>query len=129
MKPLSEKENPVATRQQPAGITLRRTAAQDLDFVVALDAANIGRGRRFYFGRRLKAALAQPALHVQFSAEQGGKFVGFIMARQLLGEFGRAEPALRLEAMGVAQGEHGLGIGSTLLARLESEAKRIRVPA
>ena len=121
----------MATRKQqkPAGITLRRTAAQDLDSVVALDAANVGRARQFYFECRLKAALDQTALHVQFSAEQDGKFVGFIMARQLLGEFGRAEPALRLEAMGVAQGEQGHGIGTALLARLESEAKRIGVPA
>lgn len=121
----------MATRKQkkPAAIALRRTISQDLDSVVALDAANVGRGRQFYFERRLQAALAQPALHVQFSAEQGGKFVGFIMARQLQGEFGRAEPALRLEAMSVAQGEQGVGIGTALLARLESEAKRMGVPA
>lgn len=95
-------------QHQTAAITLRRTTAQDLDSVVALDAANIGRARQFYFERRLKAALAHTALHVQFSAEQDGKLVGFMMARQLLGEFGRSEPALRLEAMGVAQGEQGL---------------------
>ena len=116
-------------KQQPAGVTLRRTAAQDLDSVVALDAANVGRARQFYFERRLKAALAQTAQHVQFSAELGGRFVGFMMARQLLGQFGRAEPALRLEAMGVAQGEQDHGIGSALLAKLESEAKRMGVPA
>lgn len=116
-------------RHQAASITFRRTSAQDLDSVVALDAANVGRPRRFYFERRLKAALHQTALHIQFSAEQGGALVGFIMARQLLGEFGRAEPALRLEAMGVAQGEQGHGIGTALLAKLESEAKRIGLPA
>ena len=126
---LSAKENPLGTPANSNSVTLRRTAAQDLDSVVALDAANVGRARQFYFERRLKAALAQTALHVQFSAEQGGKFVGFMMARQLLGEFGRAEPALRLEAMGVAQGEQGHGIGTALLAKLESEAKRMGVPA
>ena len=115
-------------QHQTAAITLRRTTAQDLDSVVALDAANIGRARQFYFERRLKATLAHTALHVQFSAEQDGKLVGFMMARQLLGEFGRSEPALRLEAMGVAQGEQGLGIGTALLAKLESEAKRMGLP-
>jgi ribosomal protein S18 acetylase RimI-like enzyme len=117
------------TQQKPADIALRRMTAQDLDSVVALDAANSGRSRRFYFERRLKVALAQPALHVQFSAEQDGKFVGFMMARELLGQFGRAEPALRLEAMGVARGEQGHGIGTALLAKLESEAGRMGVPA
>ena len=120
---------PTTLRQRSTGITLRRTAAQDLDSVVALDAANTGRARQFYFERRLKAALEQPPLHVQFSAEQDGTFVGFIMARQLLGQFGRAEPALRLEAMAVAHGEQGHGIGTALLAKLESEAKRMGVPA
>lgn len=114
---------------QPAGITLRRTAARDMDAVVALDAENTGRSRRFYFERRLKAALDQTALHVQFSAEQNGAFVGFIMARKLLGQFGRAEPSLRLEAMGVAEGEQGHGIGTALLAKLESEAKSMGMPA
>jgi GNAT superfamily N-acetyltransferase len=118
----------VRKQQQPAAMTFRRTAAQDMDSVIALDAAIVGYARRFYFERRLKAALAQPARHVQFSVEQGGKFVGFLMARQLLGEFGRAEPALRLEAIGVAEGEQGHGIGTALLAKLESEAKRIGMP-
>ena len=127
----SAKETVLDTCKQrkPAEITLRRTAAHDLDSVVALDAANVGRFRQCYFERRLKAALAQPALHVQFSAEQDGKFVGFMMARQLLGQFGRAEPALRLEAIGVAPGEQGHGIGSTLLAKIESEAQRRHMPA
>ena len=118
----------MGTSTQQSDIKLRGLVAQDLDSVVALDATNSGRGRRFYFGRRLKAALAQPQLHVQFAAEQGGRFVGFMMARELLGQFGRAEPSLRLEAMGVAPGEQGHGIGTALLSKLESEAKRMGVP-
>ena len=113
---------------QSAGISLRRTKAQDMESVVALDAAIVGHPRHLYFQRRLKAALDQTERHVQFSAEQDGRFVGFIKARKQLGEFGRAEPALLLEAMAVAPGEQGHGIGSALLARLESEAKRLGVP-
>ncbi len=115
--------------QQPAGVSLRRTKAEDMQAVVALDATIVDRPRQFYFQRRLKAALDQTGLHVQFSAEQDGRLVGFIKARKLLGEFGRAEPALRLEAMAVAPSEQGQGIGSALLARLESEAKRMGVAA
>ena len=117
------------TQQQAAGISLRRTKAEDMESVVALDATILDRPRQFYFQRRLKAALDQTGLHVQFSAEQDGRLVGFIKARKLLGEFGRAEPALRLEAMAVAPSEQGRGIGSALLARLESEAKRMGVAA
>ena len=100
-----------------------------MDAVVALDATIVDRPRQFYFQRRLKAALDQTELHVQFSAEQDGRLVGFIKARKLLGEFGRAEPALRLEAMAVAPGEQRQGIGSALLTRLETEAKRMGVAA
>lgn len=115
------------TQQQSAGVSLRRTKAEDMEAVVALDATILDRPRQFYFQRRLKAALDQTDLHVQFSAEQDGRLVGFIKARKLLGEFGRAEPALRLEAIAVAPSEQGRGIGSALLARLESEAKRMGV--
>lgn len=117
------------TQQQSAGVSLRRTKAEDMEAVVALDATILDRPRQFYFQRRLKSALDQTELHVQFSAEQDGRLVGFIKARKLLGEFGRAEPALRLEAMAVAPSEQGQGIGSALLARLESEAKRMGVAA
>ena len=128
---LSERENTLATRtqQQSAGISLRRTKAEDMESVVALDAAIVGRPRRFYFQRRLEAALDRTEQHVQFSAEQDGKLVGFVKARKLLGEFGQSEPALRLEAITVAPGEQGQGIGSALLTKLESEAKRMGVPA
>lgn len=114
--------------QQSARISLRRTKAQDMEAVVALDAAIVGHPRQLYFQRRLKAALEQTQKHVQFSAEQDGRFVGFIKARKQLGEFGRAEPALLLEAITVAPGAQGRGIGSALLAKLEGEAKRLGVP-
>lgn len=100
-----------------------------MESVVALDARFVGRPRQDYFQRRLQAALDQTERHVQFSAEQDGRFIGFIKARKLQGEFGRAEPALRLEAMAVAPGEQRHGVGSALLARLATEAKHIGVPA
>jgi predicted N-acetyltransferase YhbS len=117
------------TQNQPAEISLRRTRAEDMEAVVALDAAVVGRSRRLYFQRRLKAALAQTGRHVQFSAEQDGRFVGFIKARKQLGEFGRTQPALLLESISVAPGEQGRGIGSALLARLEAEARQLGVPS
>lgn len=129
--PLSGKENILAalTQQKSAGISIRRTKAEDMKSVVALDARIVNRPRQFYFQRRLDAALAHAEQHIQFSAEQDGRFIGFIKARILLGEFGQAEPALRLEAMAVAPGEQRRGVGAALLDRLASEAKRIGVPA
>lgn len=116
-----------SSTREAARISLRRTKAEDMEAVVALDAAVVGHPRHLYFQRRLQAALDQTENHVQFSAEQDGRFVGFIKARKQLGEFGRAEPALLLEAITVAPGEQGRGIGSALLAKLEGEAARLGV--
>jgi predicted N-acetyltransferase YhbS len=115
-------------QQKINGITIRRLTEQDFEVVVALDAATVGHPRTSYFQRRLKTALSQPALHIQFGAEREGKLVGFVMARQMQGQFGRAEPALRLEAIGSASDERGQGIGSELLSVLEDEARRLKVP-
>ena len=109
------------------GLTLRRLARSDLPAVIAIDASGIGRSRRDYMERRLQAALREPSLHLQFAAERAGTLLGYLLARMLEGEFGRPEPALRLEIIGVLPDEQGRGIGSKLLGRLESEANRLGV--
>ncbi len=114
-------------KQPGSNVTIRRLTAQDFDAVITMDAAAVGHTRTSYFERRLKNALAQPDLHVQFGAERDGRLVGFMMARQLQGQFGRAEPALRLEAIGAAADERGQRIGSALLSKLEDEARRLAI--
>jgi ribosomal protein S18 acetylase RimI-like enzyme len=107
-----------------SGVKLRRLAAQDLDALVEIDAQITGRSRRDYFERRLQAALRAPALHTQFAAEEGGAVNGYVLARRLEGEFGRVEPALRLEVIGVRPGEQGHGYGDALLGALEAYARK-----
>jgi predicted N-acetyltransferase YhbS len=105
-------------------LNVRPLARGDLGAVVALDAAHTGRTRRAYFERRLAAALAQPALHVQLAVEQDGALRAHALARVLEGEFGRERPALRLEVISVAPGEQSRGIGRALHGDLEEEAHR-----
>ena len=105
-------------------VKTRPLAPGDLDAVVALDAALIGRTRRAYFERRLAAALRQPALHLQFAAEQDGVFAGHALARVLEGEFGRSKPGLRLEVISVARPAQGRGIGRALHGALEQAARK-----
>src|SRR5450759_3796478 len=104
-------------------VKLRRLAAQDLDAVVEIDAQITGRSRRAYFERRLQAALRAPTLHTQFAAEEDGVLEGYVLARKLEGEFGRVEPALRLEVISVRPGEQGHGYGDALLGALEAHAR------
>jgi GNAT superfamily N-acetyltransferase len=98
--------------------TFRPLARTDLDRVVALDAAQEGRTRREYFARRLAAAVRDPKQHVQLAADDNDGLAGFLLARVLQGEFGRAQPALRLEAIGVRQDAKGAGIGARLFEAL-----------
>jgi predicted N-acetyltransferase YhbS len=114
-------------RAIPTRFTLRRLEPNDLDAVVQIDASITGRSRRSYFERRLAAALREPAMHLQYGLEQDGSLTGYILGRKLEGEFGRAEPALRLEIVGVKPERQGCGQGSKLLGMLEAEAKRLGI--
>ena len=114
-------------QRHKSGMTIRRLTKQDFEAVVALDAAAVGHPRTSYFERRLKTALLRPALYLQFGAEQDGKLAGFMMARQVQGQFGRNEPALRLEALAVGSAVRGQHIGSALLSKLEDEARRLKI--
>jgi len=103
-------------------LKFRRLARTDLDAVTAIDAASSGCSRPDYMERRLEAALREPSLHLQFAAERAGSLVGYLLARKLEGEFGRTEPALRLETIGVSTEQQGRGIGMRLLGELEAWA-------
>ena len=83
-------------------LTIRPLARDDLGAVVAIDAALEGRPRRAYVERRLPAAVREPELHAQFAASDGSGLAGYMLARVLLGEFGRTDPGLRLEMLGRA---------------------------
>lgn len=104
-------------------VTVRALAPADLDAVVAIDAAILGRSRRDYFERRLRAAIANPKLHVQFAAVLDGTLAGYVLARRLVGEFGRTEPALRLEVIGAKRDSRGKGIGRALVSALRAWAR------
>ena len=110
-------------------ITLQRVAIrslrrEDLDAVVAVDAAAVEHSRRAYFLRRLDAALREPRLHVQFAAEDPHGLAGYLLARVLEGEFGRDERALRLEVIAVRKDARGHGIGGSLFDALCDYGRR-----
>jgi ribosomal protein S18 acetylase RimI-like enzyme len=105
-------------------IAIRPLAPRDLDAVVAIDQAIEGRPRRAYIQRRLEAALREPARHVQFAAEDGRGLAGYLLARLLRGEFGRAQSGLRIELIGVRRESQRHGVGRRLLDALLDHARR-----
>ncbi len=94
---------------------IRALAQQDLDAVVAIDAAAEGHTRRTYFQRRLDTALKQPELHLQLAAVDASGLAGYILARRTSGEFGRTAAGLRLEVVGVRADRRGQGVGRQLM--------------
>jgi ribosomal protein S18 acetylase RimI-like enzyme len=103
---------------------VRPLRGNDLDAVVAIDAAAEGHTRRAYFERRLDAALREPNLHAQFAATDGQGLVGYVLARVLEGEFGRGEPGLRLEVIGVRGDAKGRRVGASLFDALCDHGRR-----
>jgi len=102
----------------------RPLAAGDLDTVVEIDASISGRTRRSYFERRLAAALREPKLHAQFAVDDDAGLAGYVLGRVLEGEFGRIEPAMRLEVVGVRREARGRGVGLALERSIEDESRR-----
>ena len=111
----------VALRQS----VVRRLAREDLDAVVAIDALAQGRSRRPYFERRLAAALREPQWHVQFACAGDDGLAGYVLGRVLEGEFGCAERALLIEAIGARHDAKGAGVGRRLLDALAGDAHRL----
>ena len=114
----------VATADKPGVPALRPLAPDDLEAVVAIDAALGRRSRRGYVERRLAAALREPGLHAQFCATDGDALVGYVLARVLEGEFGRSAQALRLELIGVRPERQQRGVGRALLGALSAWGAR-----
>ncbi|MCO5099683.1 MAG: GNAT family N-acetyltransferase [Burkholderiaceae bacterium] len=106
---------------------IRPLAPSDLEEVVAIDTTIEGHSRRPYFERRLQSARREPQLHAQFAAIDAKGLAGHILARVLEGEFGRGDPELRLEAIGVRDDVQGQGIGRDLFAALSEWARRHRI--
>lgn len=112
------------TTPTPSEVSIRALTTQDLDAVLAIDAAIVGRARRAYFERRVAAAIKQPELHVQLAAVDAQGLAGYILARRTQGEFGRSRAGLRIEVLGVHGQRQSRGIGRGLMDALVSYARR-----
>lgn len=114
----------MSAHPNPTSVAVRALVPADLEEVVAIDAAIEGRKRRDYIERRLQAARREPELHAQFAAVDAQGLAGFLLARVLHGEFGRHQPALRIEHVGVRQALRSRGVGGQLFAALTAWGAR-----
>ncbi len=113
---------------------VRALTPEDLDRVVEIDAYIVGRSRRGFFDKRLKAALADPKGFATAATEEYGKLTGFAIARLQRGEFGEEDRVGVLDALGVEPDSQAKGFGKALIAGLvdnlrQRGARRLRTQA
>lgn len=99
-------------------ILVRGLKPEDLEAVIAIDAANTGRRREEYFKIKLQQNLVETGIKVSLAAELEGCLCGFLLARVFYGEFGTMEPAAVLDTIAVHPDFQGQGVGSALLRQL-----------
>jgi ribosomal protein S18 acetylase RimI-like enzyme len=102
-----------------AAVTVRALRPGDLDAVITIDAANVGRARRGFFVTRLSAVKRDPKMFLALGIEEDGALAGFLIARIFRGEFGTAEPVASIDAIGVDVAKQGRGLGSLMMGGFE----------
>jgi GNAT superfamily N-acetyltransferase len=100
------------------GLEVRSLAAGDLEAIVAIDRATVGRSRRGFYEKRLGHLERDPRAFVALGAELDGTLVGFAFARLYEGEFGGMAPEASLDAIGVDAKVRHHGVGRELVGAL-----------
>jgi len=108
-----------AHKAPKASAKIRALHRDDLDAVIAIDAANVGRARRGFYVTRLAAVKRDPQAFLALGIEAGGALAGFVIARVFRGEFGTTEPVASIDAIGVDAAKQGRGLGSALMGGFE----------
>lgn len=108
----------------PGSTKVRALRPDDLDAVITIDAANVGRARRGFFVTRLAAVKRDPKMFLALGVEDGGALAGFVIARVFHGEFGTPEPVASIDAIGVDAAKQGKGLGSALVSALEEAMRK-----
>jgi len=99
-------------------VLVRTLRAEDLEAVVAIDAAATGRRRPHYFELMLQRAVKQAGLQISLVAEVDGRVVGFLIGSLYYGEFGLVEPTASLDTIGVHPRHRGARVGKALMRQL-----------
>lgn len=99
-------------------VVVRSMQADDLEAVVAIDAAAAGRRRPRYFELMLQRAVKLAGLQISLVAEVDGSVVGFLIGSQYYGEYGVTEPSASLDAIGVHPRYRGRHVGRALMRQL-----------
>jgi GNAT superfamily N-acetyltransferase len=101
-------------------VLVRSLRHDDLNAIVAIDAAAVGRRRERFLALKLNQAFSDTGIAVSLAAEIDGHLVGFLLARVYYGEFGVMEPAAVLDVLGVHPDYRGRHAAAALVDQLRT---------
>jgi ribosomal protein S18 acetylase RimI-like enzyme len=108
-------------------VMVRTMRIEDLNPVVAIDAAASGHRRPRYFEIMLQRAITQAALQISLVAEVDNRVVGFVIGSLYYGEYGVAEPSASIDAISVDPGSRGKNVGKALMRQLRLNLGALRI--
>jgi GNAT superfamily N-acetyltransferase len=109
-------------------VLVRNLRADDIDALIAIDAAAVGRRRERFLAAKLKQAFGDTGIAVSLVAELDGGVVGFLLARVYYGEFGVLEPAAALDVLGVHPDYRGRHVAAALVDQLRTNLLGLGIP-
>lgn len=101
-------------------VLVRNLRSNDLDAIVAIDAASAGRRRERFLALKAKQAFEDSGIAVSLVAELDDHVVGFVLARVYYGEFGVVEPSAVLDVLGVHPDYRGRHVAAALIDQLRT---------
>ena len=109
-------------------VLVRSLGSADLEAMIAIDTAAIGRRRDRFLTQKVQQALSDTGVAVSLAAEVDGHVVGFVLARLYYGEFGVVEPAAVLDVLGVHPDYRGRHVASALVDQLRTNLLGLGIP-
>ena len=104
--------------EAPTKVLVRSMREEDLDAVVAIDAASTGRNRPHYFRRMLERTVKEADFQISLVAEIEGVVAGCVIATLFYGEYGVMEPTASIDAVGVLKGYRRQHVAQALMRQL-----------
>jgi len=101
-------------------ILVRNLRREDLDAIVAIDTAAVGRRRDRFLALKTQQAFSDTGIAASLVAELDNHVIGFLLARVYYGEFGVVEPSAVLDVLGVHPDYRGRRVAAALLDQLRT---------
>jgi len=108
-------------------VLVRTMREDDLNAIVAIDAAATGRRRPRYFEVMLQRSVTQAGLQISLVAELDNRVVGFVIGSLYYGEYGVVEPSASIDAITVAPDHRAKNVGKALMRQLRLNLAALRI--